>query len=356
MIANVALRLKPSVVVVENVLAFLTRRVRHPSDGKPISAANYLASALSTHYVMFPLVADLCDYGVPQTRTRAFLTFIRRDLPGLGSLLRLGRAPYPRPTCGREYGGPEPTAILTALASFGLPDLDAVSPESAAVDGYNGLHAVPAWNARTYAMVAAIQSGSGRSAWDNDKCVRCGQVDVSQEDAACPKCGDALLRPVVREADGSIRLIRGFKTSYRRMYPDRAAATVTTASGHLGSDFTIHPTQNRLLSTLECALLQTFPPRFSWGNALQKWGHTNIREMIGEAVPPAFTQMHGEVLAGVCRQSWTRAPISLSDERVARAWNKLAASAKNDHRRDPRARAPVVSAKLRISQTPELEV
>ena len=312
-IAQLAHRLKPSIVVVENVLAFLTRRVREPKDSRPISAAIYLIGALSDDYVVFPLVADLCDYGVPQSRRRAFLTFVRRNLTGLDHMLQLARAPYPRPTYGQDHGKSKPISLDDALASFGLPDLDAATTERASAEGFDGFHAVPVWDERTYAMVAAIPPGSDRSAWENDACLRCGTVEVTSRDATCPTCGDPLLRPVVREDDGSIRLIRGFQTSYRRMFGDRPAATVTTASGHIGSDYSIHPWQTRLLSTLECALLQTFPGDFAWGDALRKMGHTNVREMIGEAVPPAFTRIHGEVLVGLLRGPWTRAPISLSD-------------------------------------------
>jgi DNA (cytosine-5)-methyltransferase 1 len=80
------------------------------------------------------------------------------------------------------------------------------------------------------------------------------------------------------------------------MKSDQPAATITTASGHIGSNHTIHPYENRLFSTYECALLQTLPGRFNWGDALKKWGHTNVREMIGEAVPPLFTAAHGRIL------------------------------------------------------------
>src|SRR5207244_824819 len=83
------------------------------------------------------------------------------------------------------------------------------------------------------------------------------------------------------------------------------AATITTASGHLGSSFTIHPLENRVLSPLECALLQTFPVRFRWGRALETWGHTFVRQMIGEAVPPRFTELHGRALLALL----ARAPI-----------------------------------------------
>jgi DNA (cytosine-5)-methyltransferase 1 len=335
-IARVALKLLPSLIVVENVPAFFTRKVHHPKDKKPVSAANYLISSLADHYVAFPLVSDLCDFGVPQSRNRAFLTLVRKDLRGLKELLRIGRTPFPRATHAPDVGSATPVSLADALAAFALPDLDAASPETAHAKEYAGFHSVPVWDERIYAMVAAIPSGSGRSAWDNNACGCCGPVTVSPESVMCPKCSGPLLRPIVKEDDGSYRLVKGFKSSYRRMYADRPAATVTTASGHIGSDYTIHPTQNRLLSPLECALLQTFPSNFQWGDALRTLGHTNVREMIGEAVPPAFTKLHGEVLKGILKCEWARAPMAFSDERIVKGWTRLAAASKKDGRTDPR--------------------
>jgi DNA (cytosine-5)-methyltransferase 1 len=335
-VANVALELKPSLLVVENVPAFLTRKVHHPEDKKPVSAANYLITALADDYVAFPLVADLCDFGVPQSRSRAFLTFVRKDLPGLKELLRIGRTPFPRATHAPDVGNARPITLSEALESFALPALDAASPEAASASEYAGFHSVPVWDERIYAMVAAIPRATGRSAWDNDVCRHCGPVKVLPETVTCPQCDAPLLRPIVKESDGSYRLVKGFKSSYRRMHSDKPAATVTTASGHIGSDYTIHPTQNRLLSPLECSLLQTFPKDFKWGDALKKLGHTNVREMIGEAVPPAFTKLHGEVLHGILKRQWGRAPMALSDERCLKGWMKLTAAAKKDGREDPR--------------------
>ncbi len=334
-IAKVARALEPSIIVVENVPAFLTRRVRHPRDEEPVSAAVYLISALSRRYQAFPLLADLSSYGVPQSRNRSFLTFIRRDHAGLRRLRGSGRAPYPRPTHGVD-GDARPVTLDEALQEFALPSLDAASAAAATVDGYGGLHSVPVWDERTYTMVSAIPAASGASAWENQVCLDCGPIEVEASAAVCPTCGRPLLRPVVREKDGSYRLIRGFKTSYRRMKGDRPAATITTASGHIGSDNSIHPNETRLLSTLECALLQTFPRDFVWGEALNKWGHTNARSMIGEAVPPKFTRQHGQVLRSVLDGQWTSAPIALSDDRVTLAWDRLAAAAARDSRRLPR--------------------
>ena len=335
-IAKVALALMPSLIVVENVPAFLTRKVHHPKDGKPVSAANYLISALAKQYIAFPMVTDLCDFGVPQSRSRSFLTFVRADVAGLKELLRIGRTPFPRHAYTRDVRNGNAVSVAQALAGFALPDLDAKTPDAAHSEAYGGFHSVPVWDERTYAMVAAIPAGSGRSAWENDTCLHCGPVHVSTASVHCPNCSRPLLRPIVREQDGTYRLIRGFKSSYRRMQADRPAATITTASGHVGSDNTIHPSQNRLLSPLECALLQTFPVDFKWGDTLERFGHTNVREMIGEAVPPAFTKLHGEVLRGILKRESVRAPMSSSDERIAKAWARLAEAATKDGRKDPR--------------------
>src|SRR5437588_696600 len=105
--------------------------------------------------------------------------------------------------------------------------------------------------------------------------------------------------------------------------PDQPAATITTASGHLGSHRTIHPSENRVLSPQECANLQTFPPNFDWGDALEKWGHTNIRIMIGEAVPPLFTKQHGHVLRKLLSGKRPRRLLAQSDRRCKTACKKL---------------------------------
>ena len=350
-IANVALDLKPSLLVVENVPAFLARKVNHPSDNKPVSAANFLITELADDYVAFPLVTDLSDFGIPQSRKRAFLTFVRKDLPGLKKLFRAGHAPFPQVTHTSEIGNTHPVTLSEALESFDLPALDAARPETASATEYEGFHSVPVWNERIYAMVAAIPPASGRSAWDNDVCHHCGPVNVLQDTVLCPQCNAPLLRPIVKEDNGSYRLVKGFKTSYRRMHSNKPAATVTTASGHIGSDYTIHPTQNRLLSPLECSLIQTFPRDFKWGDTVKKIGLTNVREMIGEAVPPAFTQLHGEVLRGILTGHSVSTPMNLNNERCLTAWTKLATAAKKDHRENPRSHFVLTSKSLMLRST-----
>jgi len=108
-------------------------------------------------------------------------------------------------------------------------------------------------------------------------------------------------RPLVINARGSARLIKGFASSYRRMFPDRPSATITTNSSHVGSDFKIHPWEHRVLSALECADLQTVPRYFDWSEALKAKKPYLVRQLVGESFPPYFTYLHGKVIRQLLR-------------------------------------------------------
>lgn len=324
-ISKVIRELKPRAVVVENVQAFLTRQVRHPKTKEPVTASRLLIDELDKDYVVYPFLSDLCDFGVPQSRKRTFLTFFRRAEAASAILSRRRATPYPVPRYSPDFSG-KPITLRKALKSFGLPSLDAGSAETAAAKVGGGLHAVPVWLDHRYDMVAAIPPHNGGSAWENDACIKCGPVSVGEDDAQCPTCKGPLLRPVMKKGK-SYRLITGFKNStYTRMKSDAPASTITTASGHIGSNHTIHPFENRLLSTLECALLQTLPSSFRWGRALKEWGHSNVRDMIGEAVPPLFTELHGRVIRGLLDGKTKLRLHPAADIRSTRAAKKLGLS------------------------------
>lgn len=292
-IAKVAEKLNPKIIVVENVPAYIHRLVRDPRTNKPVTMANLLISKLQPFYDVYQIFANLSEYGIPQMRKRVFFTFIRKDLEITQKLRTKKLIPFPAPT----HKDIEPITLHEALNSFNFPPLDAKSKETAKSDFGNGLHTVPVWDAKRYEMIATIPHNSGKSAWENSTCLICGETDIDENKAKCPSCESLLPRPIIKSKNGKYRLIKGFRTSsYKRMNPDLPSATITTASGQIGSHYTIHPNQNRVLSAFECAYLQTFPVEFNWGDALKKFGDTNVRAMIGEAVPPKFTKMHGDVL------------------------------------------------------------
>ena len=296
-ISYVVKALDPTFVVVENVTAFFRRKIRDPESGGGVSAARLLVQLLADEYDVYPFLTDLADFGVPQRRKRAFLTFVRRTSFAARVLRHRRQTPYPVPTHGPDHGG-DHVSIATALAEFRLSSLDGRDPASAS-DSTRPLHFVPVWPARQHRMVSAIPPGSGASAWENKECTTCGVTETDMEAAECSACREPLLRPVVLDGERP-RLVRGFRrASYRRMEPARPAATITTASGRIGGSRTIHPFENRVLSPLECALLQTIPMDFDWGDVPKKRGVSELRAMIGEAVPPQFTRTHGDVLVSL---------------------------------------------------------
>ena len=317
-IAEVVRALSPRVVVLENVTAFFRRLVRHPQTGRGVTAAALLIEMLEPFYIFYPIAVDLADFGVPQTRRRAFLTFVHLEERGLASFRSGGKIPYPEPLAGKADWRCK--TLEEALKENGLPPLDAKSLIGAR-DPERALHCVPVWDERRYHMIESIPPRSGRSAWENNLCISCGPVDAGPDDAECALCRQPLLRPVIRDSAGTWRLIKGHRrSSYRRMYPDRPAATVTTASGKIGSDFTLHPWENRVLSPLECAIIQTFPADFQW---VKETGIDSIREMIGEAVPPLFTELHGGVLAALLRGRLCGKAMMATDFRQKRAVARL---------------------------------
>jgi DNA (cytosine-5)-methyltransferase 1 len=96
------------------------------------------------------------------------------------------------------------------------------------------------------------------------------------------------------------RLIKGFRTSYRRLRWDAPGSTLTMNSGVISSDMKGHPDQNRVLSLKEIRILATIDNRpgveYPWH---EKYQFTNkpggqpepinarlVRQVIGESIPP----------------------------------------------------------------------
>ncbi len=174
--------------------------------------------------------------------------------------------------------------------------LDAGSNELAH-DSDDPLHFVPVYDGDYYCRVADIPPGSGLSAYDNSICRECGRRDVPKDMVTCSDCGAIMHnRPYVVESDGSARLVKGRHSSYRRMRPDQPARTITTGSSHVGSDYKIHPWENRVLSVRECADAQTVPRFYDWSWAIETQHTYLARQVIGEALPPWFTFLQGRLL------------------------------------------------------------
>ena len=72
--------------------------------------------------------------------------------------------------------------------------------------------------------------------------------------------------------------------------------------------------------------MQTLPEDFKWGDVLEQGQSGLVRQMIGEAVPPRFTEAHGDVLADLLSEGRTEGLLLEADRRVSNAAEKLEAA------------------------------
>ena len=296
----VARKLKPRVIVAENVRPVLTLNVEY--GGVDGTVVDHIRNHL-TDYKVFPGVVNVADYGVPQVRKRALVVAVHKDEPWLEDVSSPNQDLLPSPTHAEHptNGTLQWVNIQEWLKFMKYEPLDAKSKDEAR--GKHWLHFVPAYKGDRYVQVSQIPKNSGRSAYDNDQCPSCGQQPVKDGLIRCPSCGEVMRNRPYVERDGQPALIKGFHSSYRRMNPNRPAYTVTTNSSHVGSDFKIHPWENRVLSILECSDLQTVPRFYDWTRAKENRRLYLIRNLIGEAFPTYFTYLHGQVLAGLLSDS-----------------------------------------------------
>ena len=285
--------LKPRIIVAENVRQVLTLEVEY--EGTRGRIIDLLRDGLPD-YEIFPDVVNVADYGIPQIRRRALVVAVRKKEPWLELATSHNLTPWPSPTHSEQSnnGVPRWVSIQEWFEAMEYETLDAKSKDAA--HGEHPLHYVPGYGPDRYQQVSEIPLRSGRSAYENDTCPSCKYSPVALDRVSCPSCGGVMRNRPYVERDGQPSLIKGFKSSYRRMSPNRPAYTVTTNSSHVGSDFKIHPWENRVLSILECADLQTVPRFYDWTRAQENRTYYLIRNLVGEAFPTFFTYCHGQFL------------------------------------------------------------
>lgn len=305
---RIAEALRPDWIIVENVKHMLHTHI--PNEHNESEALLDLLRRRLDGYHVQERVLDAADYGVPQRRERLITICSRRRLAGLY---------HPPPSHGLQTGRPQ-VSLREALGH--LAPLDALHSTSDAIDP---LHCVPKWTPDQHFWM--VHTPEGCTAFENDSCARCGgkQRDASAVD--CAVCHRPLPRPTLcsrawrcvacdelvpqkrsvcskahaRPSDAAWvherRLVRAFKTSYRRMHLDRPASTLTTNSGVISSDMKGHPTEHRVLSVREVLIVASLAgyPGYApcWIEAervLTELPHRLLRHIAGESIPPRLSQ------------------------------------------------------------------
>lgn len=191
-------------------------------------------------------VLDAKDYGAPQTRKRMITILTRTDK----------EITFPEATHGIEE---QPfNTVRNAIGH--LPSLS--SGEKWEEDPY---HFGAKHNENHIRWMTATPEG--QTAFDN----------TLFED-----------RPhTIDKVTGEKRLIKAFRTTYKRMWWDRPSPTVTMYSGGISSQNNVHPSDARALSVREAMLLQSMPNTYQFPEGTKE---KEMREMIGEAVPCLLSQ------------------------------------------------------------------
>ena len=322
--------LRPSWFILENVKR-MENTVISNEDGEPENILDMLGRRLHPlGYTIRSAIIDFRDLGVPHHRQR--LITIGTNIPEIVEEIQPGKIFSPSSTKLHPlltHGDSRNNLHITLRDVIGhMPKLDSRTKQICDEDPY---HQIPKWNEKHHFWMKHTPEGS--TAFENDFCPNC---EVSVDDRSlvnCPGCKSALPRPTLefvgwkcnecgeqnrksklvcncgtsysgRRFSKQRRLIRGFKTSYRRLKWDKPSSTITMNSGVISSDMKGHPEQHRVLSVREILMLsslQSHPAEsYSWGERYEfkskktedGWFHDGemspklVRQVIGESIPP----------------------------------------------------------------------
>ena len=220
--------LRPKVVFVENVPGLAAPRHQHLlATFKEVCGNGYVFTE--------PQRVDAADYGVPQRRVRCVLMASRGPRPP--------ELPLPSTQAGSRR------TVRDAIAA--LPELAAGERDPA-----DPLHAARHHQPIALKRLRAIpKDGGSRSSLPESLALRCHKRPNSYPDV------------------------------YGRMAWDDIAPTLTTGCTDVTRGRFAHPDQDRAITPREAAIIQTFPPHYSFTG-----GSGVVATQIGNALP--FALMH----------------------------------------------------------------
>lgn len=261
---DAVLDLRPTYVLFENVPQQVTTPII--SEGREMMIPDYIRNRMGQYYVINenPII-NAMYYGVPQMRERAIFLCVDRGT-------------------GLSWSFPEPSNKIVTLeeAFHGIPDLWPNIKE----DEFK--RRLPANSPDVLSFSKWHQPMT--HVWRNIECM-----------LYTPTGKSAFENPVhyPRKKDGA--RIKGYETTYRRMYWDKPGHTISTFNFRIGSQSNVHPgrpwmedvngemmyTNPRVLSVYELMIVSSIPT--DWN--IPDWASDNlIRTVIGEGIPPLLVK------------------------------------------------------------------
>lgn len=251
--------IKPKFVLLENVVQQLNTPIEY--NGRKIVIPEYIQRRLGSDYYMNQeKIINTADYGICQMRKRAIILLARKDT-GIHW----------------EFTPQEEKITLNELFRD-IPDLwptvrekehrNKIPGNSIEALNYHKWHKPPIHCWRNIECMLYTQAGN--TAFDN---------------------------PVHYPKKSNGDRIKGFDTTYHRLYWEKQAATVTRYNGSIGSQNNVHPgkfwkldkngdkmyTNPRVLTIYELIKVTSLPENWD----IPDWAKDElIRHVIGEGVPP----------------------------------------------------------------------
>ena len=231
-------RTNPINALIENVPTILKTYI--VVNNEKILIKDYIQKELATKYNISFNILNAADYGTPQTRKRAIILLTKH----------------------KSWNLPKKQALITVQDAIGdLPTLESNQKSNIK------FHYAPKHNEKHVLWMK--HTPTGKTALQN-------KIYYPKKD------------------DGT--KIKGFATTYKRMYWDKPAPTVTLCNGAISSQNNVHPgrplpdgtySDARALTLLELFRIMGLPD--DWN--VPDWASDNlIRKVIGEGIPPRFIE------------------------------------------------------------------
>jgi DNA (cytosine-5)-methyltransferase 1 len=315
-------------------LAFLMENVPGMKSSDSPRLGQALSALEKAYSVCGPTTLNAWEYGVPQMRKRVFIVGFRKDLRIKPSL--------PSPTHLRPSPGQLAILPFTPTVEEAISDLPEVDKYECLLSGDRVPYDRKPEGTYQEVMRGYVEAGglAAKVSWDSKVCTNLRRTQH----------GDDLLERLRNlqfgEADGM--------SGIRRLDPKDISTTIragtTKDRGSWSAPRPLHPYQDRVITTRECARIQSFPDWFLFHPA--KW---NGNRMVGNAVPPLLAEAIGRhilKLLGIKVSRIDHPPFERDKELVARDIEE-AANANYENRRVSH-RLLLVTQKEAISVTSKI--
>lgn len=218
---------------------------------------------------------NAANYGVPQTRARAFF---------VGCLNNVAPT-LPQPTHHGDFRSlkSKPNSIQLNLLQ---PILTPIVTVRDAIGDLPVLEAGQKYTAEAYICEPQsnyqrlVRSGSNKLV--NHIARELSPIQMSRA-KALREGQDA------RDLPPELAPKKHYSGAYGRLYWDKPARTITRWVFHPGSGRFFHPTQNRTITIREAARLHSYPDKFHFLGS-----YTEMADQIGESVPPLLAKVIAE--------------------------------------------------------------